>query len=70
MLKLRCRLGIKIAPSTSLFCYRDCFRGLFWDDRLVMVDYLFTWNLLMPSRKKPTIWLAAAIPALMFASAV
>ena len=32
--------------------------------------YLFTWNFLFPVLKKSTIWLAAAIPALMLASSV
>lgn len=32
--------------------------------------YLLTWNLVHPSAKKAFICLAAAIPALMFASAV
>ena len=32
--------------------------------------YLFTWNLVSPSLKKALICLAAAIPALMLASAV
>jgi len=32
--------------------------------------YLFTWNLVQPSLKKALICLAAAIPALMLASAV
>lgn len=32
--------------------------------------YLFTWNFVMPSLMKPTICFAAAMPALVFASAV
>ena len=36
----------------------------------VLYYYLFTWNLVSPSLKKALICLAAAIPALMLASAV
>ena len=39
-------------------------------DRVGEFDYLFTWNLVSPSLKKALICLAAAIPALMLASAV
>lgn len=35
-----------------------------------VVSYLFTWNLVTPFLMKSTIWLAAARPALMLASAV
>ena len=37
---------------------------------LIFSYYLLTWNLVSPSLKKALICLAAAIPALMFASAV
>ena len=33
-------------------------------------NYLLTWNFVIPSLMKPTIWFAAARPALVFASAV
>lgn len=46
---------------------RKYFRAVF---RIILRLYLLTWNLVSPSLKKALICLAAAIPALMLASAV
>ena len=65
---------VYLMRTRALDVHRECIRGYREEEGYYgaknLAHYLFTWKRVLPFWMKSTICLAAAMPALMFASAV